>query len=47
MHIRITKEEDRKIREAIERCGGREGFGLRYPENTMKYCFGDCVELGE
>lgn len=41
--IVISKEDDEKVRKAIENIGGRKGE--RYPAAYLSWCFGDTAEL--
>lgn len=43
VHVQLSKEEEAKIRQAIDSVGGSKG--ARYPEGFMAVCFGDSVEL--
>jgi diketogulonate reductase-like aldo/keto reductase len=41
--VRITDEDDKKIRKIIDDAGGSKG--ARYPEGFLSMCFGDSREL--
>ncbi|KAF3761741.1 Aldo/keto reductase [Cryphonectria parasitica EP155] len=45
VNVQLSKEDEAKIRKAIESVGGSKG--ARYPEAMMDRCFGDSVELEE
>lgn len=42
--VELSKEEEKKIRAAVESVGGSKG--ARYPEGHLSMCFGDSVEIG-
>lgn len=43
VQVKLTKDDDVRIRKAIESVGGSKG--ARYPEAMMSKCFGDSPEL--
>ena len=42
--VHFTKEDEKRVREAIESVGGAKG--ARYPAAHLAHCFGDTPELG-
>ena len=42
--VKLTKEDDERIRKTIESFGGSKG--ARYPDSSLSHCFGDSPELG-
>ncbi|KAK7963484.1 aldo-keto reductase [Apiospora saccharicola] len=43
--VQLSSEDEKKIREAIEKAGGSKG--ARYPPAMMSKCFGDSAELSK
>jgi hypothetical protein len=43
--VRLSKEDDEKIRKTIESVGGSKG--ARYPEAFLSTLFGNTPELGD